>query len=335
MTDSSRIAVLGAGSWGTALAVHLAGAGHGVALWGHRAERLERIALERENRRYLPGTRFPASLCVEPDLKKAVARSQYVVVAVPSHGFAGVLDAVAGPLRPGCIVSWATKGLERGSGRFLSELLAERLGDSYPAAVISGPSFAVEVAAGMPTALTVASPRQNVAESVANLLHHAALRAYTTDDVLGVQLGGAAKNVMAIAAGISDGLGFGANARAAIITRGLAEMMRVGLLAGGRSETLTGLAGLGDLVLTCTDDKSRNRRFGLALGRGVDQDTARERIGQVVEGAEAARELQRLGEVHGCELPITEQVNAVLFDNRTPRAAVEALLARERRAEHE
>jgi glycerol-3-phosphate dehydrogenase (NAD(P)+) len=230
--------------------------------------------------------------------------------------------------------AWATKGLERGSGRFLLAIVHDHFGEGFPAAAISGPSFAIEVASGQPTALTVAAKDPRVATEVAELLHGGAMRAYTSDDLTGVQLGGAAKNVIAIAAGISDGLGFGANARAALITRGLAEMVRLGVLAGGRADTLTGLAGLGDLVLTSTDDKSRNRRFGLALGRGVGQQTAKKEIGQVVEGADAARELLRLGQSLGCELPITEQVNAVLFDGRTPRSAVEALLARERRAEH-
>jgi len=327
--------VLGAGSWGTALAIHLARTGHRVSLWGHRPQHIEALVAERQNSRYLSGIAFPERLKPEASLSAAVEGATFIIVAVPSHAFSETLDTLAPAMPEKTLLAWATKGLERGSGRFLLDLIHERFGPRFPAAAISGPSFAIEVAAGQPTALTVAAEDPGVATSVAKLIHDDSLRAYTSNDVIGVQLGGAAKNVIAIAAGICDGLGFGANARAALITRGLAEMVRLGVLAGGRSDTLTGLAGLGDLVLTCTDDKSRNRRFGLALGRGVDQATARAEIGQVVEGAEATQELLRLGESLECELPITEQVNSVLFHGRTPRSAVEALLARQRRAEHE
>ena len=229
--------------------------------------------------------------------------------------------------------AWATKGLEPGGGRFLHEVTAEILGAAWPAAVISGPSFAGEVARGLPTAVTVASTDAAHARRVAILLHGSNLRAYTSSDVIGVELGGAVKNVLAIAAGIADGLGFGANARAALITRGLAEMARLGRAVGGQRETFMGLAGLGDLVLTCTDDQSRNRRFGLAIGRGETAEAACAAIGQVVEGAATAREALRLAHRHGVDMPITEQVNAVLYHGQDPRRAVELLLARDLKPE--
>jgi glycerol-3-phosphate dehydrogenase (NAD(P)+) len=240
-------------------------------------------------------------------------------------------------LRPhlpnGAGFAWATKGLEPGGGRFLHEVTAEILGAAWPAAVISGPSFAGEVARGLPTAVTVASRDAAHARRVAALLHGSNLRAYTSADVIGVELGGAVKNVLAIAAGIADGLGFGANARAALITRGLAEMARLGLAVGGQRETFMGLAGIGDLVLTCTDDQSRNRRFGLAIGRGETAEAAFAAIGQVVEGAATVREALRLARRHQVEMPITEQVDEVLYHGQDPRRAVEILLARDPKPE--
>jgi glycerol-3-phosphate dehydrogenase (NAD(P)+) len=223
--------------------------------------------------------------------------------------------------------------LEHGSGRFLHQVTAQLLGENWPAAVISGPSFAREVAAGMPTAVTVASRDVGYARQVAALLHGSNLRAYTSEDVIGVELGGAVKNVLAIAVGVSDGLGFGANARAALITRGLAEMVRLGEVVGGRRETFMGLAGIGDLVLTCTDDQSRNRRFGLAIGRGQTAAEACAAIGQVVEGIVTTREIMRLARRYRVEMPITEQVDQVLDQGRDPRQAVEALLARDLKPE--
>ncbi len=331
--DSVSIGVLGAGSWGTALALLLARNGHRVRLWGHRPAHLAQIAKARCNDRYLPGVPFPAGLRVCPELSECVGASDLLLVVVPSHSYRVTLSQASPYLVAGAGVVWATKGLEHGSGQFLHQVTAEVIGEDHPTAIVSGPSFAREVAADLPTAMTVASYIPSFAETVADLLHARSMRAYTSRDVVGVELGGAVKNALAIAAGISDGLGFGANARAALVTRGLAEMVRLGSAVGGRRETFMGLAGLGDLVLTCTDDQSRNRRFGLALGAGQDLDTARSAIGQVVEGAATAHEIMRLANQHGVDMPITEQVDRVVRGIRTPREAVETLLAREPKPE--
>jgi glycerol-3-phosphate dehydrogenase (NAD(P)+) len=256
-----------------------------------------------------------------------------VIVAVPSHAYRGCLLAARDLLPPECPLVWATKGLEHGSGRFLHEVTEEILGSNNPQAIISGPSFAREVAAGLPTAITVASADGDFATRLARQLHGDGLRAYSSTDVIGVEVGGAVKNVLAIAAGISDGLGYGANSRSALITRGLAEVVRLGVAVGGLQETFMGLAGLGDLVLTCTDDQSRNRRFGLAIGSGAALDKARDDIGQVVEGAATAREIMRLAGSLEVDMPICEQVDRVVHHGLAPRRAVDALLAREPRAE--
>ena len=333
MLVAARVAVLGAGSWGTALALLLARNGHDVRLWGHDPEEVAPLCRERENRRYLPGVPFPARLNAGADLVEALAGVELVLVAVPSHAYGATLVRLW-PLLPATAgFAWATKGLEHGSGRFLHEVTLDVLGRDRPTAVISGPSFAVEVACGLPTAVTVAAWDVAHARRVAAVLHGSNLRAYTSSDVIGVELGGAVKNVLAIAAGIADGLGFGANARAALITRGLAEMVRLGVAVGGQRETFMGLAGIGDLVLTCTDDQSRNRRFGLAIGRGDSAEAASAAIGQVVEGAATVREIRRLARRHGVELPITEQVDAVLYHGQSPRRAVENLLARDPKPE--
>lgn len=328
------VTVLGGGSWGTALAVALARNGHAVRLWAHRAEHVEAMRGARENPRFLPGTGFPAGLAPTVELEDAVSGAGAVLVAVPSHAYAQTLRKLAECFKAETGLAWATKGLDHVSGRFLHDVTAEVLGRDCRCAVVSGPSFAREVAQGLPTAITVASVHQEFAERTAALLRGPRLRAYTTTDVVGVELGGALKNVMAIAAGISDGLGFGANARAALITRGLAEMVRLGHEAGARAETLMGLAGLGDLVLTCTDDQSRNRRFGLALGQGHAPESAFARVGQVVEGAAAVSAAVTLAAAHGVEMPISEQVNEVVHQGKAPRLAVEALLARDPKTEH-
>ncbi|HEX2083223.1 MAG TPA: NAD(P)H-dependent glycerol-3-phosphate dehydrogenase, partial [Xanthomonadaceae bacterium] len=267
------VAVLGAGSWGTALAALIARHGHRTVLWGRDPAAIGAIARDRENPRYLPGVHLPDTLAATDDLAAALAGCDLVLVAVPSHAFAETLRALA-PLRPAHAgVAWATKGFEPGSGRFLHEVAGEVLGPAVPLAVVTGPSFAKEVAAGLPTALTVhgsdeSAEHQNFAQIVADVLHGPAFRAYTGSDMRGAELGGAMKNVLAVATGVADGMSLGLNARAGLITRGLNEMLRLNVAIGGRPETLMGLAGLGDLVLTCTGDLSRNRRLGLALGRG-------------------------------------------------------------------
>jgi glycerol-3-phosphate dehydrogenase (NAD(P)+) len=328
----ARIAVLGAGSWGTALAVLLARNGADVRLWGHLAADIDRLRADRENRQFLPGVPFPDGIEPLTDLHAAVGDVDEVLLVVPSHAFRAVAEALAPVLARGVAVSWATKGFEPETGLLLHEVAAEVL-PGRPLAVLSGPSFAGEVAQGLPTAITVASTDPSHAARVAGYLHGETFRAYTSDDVVGVQVGGAAKNVMAIAAGIADGLGFGANSRAALITRGLAEITRLGLALGGRPETFMGLAGLGDLTLTCTDNQSRNRRMGLALARGLGIAEARAEIGQEVEGVATAREVYRKSKALGVEMPITEQTYRVLYEGLAPLAAVQVLLGRRQRPE--
>ncbi len=325
------VAVLGAGSWGTALAIEL-GRHQPVLLWSHSAQEVAALARDRENRHYLPGVPFPESLQMEADLGAALAAAAEVLVVVPSHAFAGLLARIAelAPELPA--LCWATKGFDPESGGLLSEVAAHYLPHAGRA-VLSGPTFAAEVARGLPTAITVAADDPALAERLARRLRSDHFRPYTATDLVGVQVGGAAKNVMAIAAGISDGLGFGANARAALITRGLSEITRLGLALGGEKETFMGLAGLGDLVLTCTDDQSRNRRLGLALAAGQDVAEARAAIGQEVEGINTAREVWHKARELGIEMPITEQTYRVLYEGLDPRQAVHNLLARQMRAE--
>ncbi len=327
------VAVLGAGSWGTALAMHLARQGHRVRLWGRDPEAMAAMAEANCNTRYLPDAPFPPGLEPTADLDAALRESSCWLVVVPSQAFREMLQKLAPYRDDARVLVWATKGLEEHSGQWLHQVVAEEMGVNFPCAVISGPSFAKEVARGLPTALTVASTPPGVAERVAEWFHGERMRVYLSDDVLGVQLGGAFKNVLAIAAGISDGLGFGANARAALITRGLAELMRLGDAAGARRETLMGLSGLGDLVLTCTDDQSRNRRLGLALGRGESLDAALAAIGQAVEGARTARMAVSKAAELGVDMPICHQVHRVLYVGHSAIEAVGELLGRDQKPE--
>jgi glycerol-3-phosphate dehydrogenase (NAD(P)+) len=331
--NPDAISILGAGSWGTALAIRLAANETPVSLWGHQPQFMQTLAQARENHEFLPGITFPRGLVIQPDLPEAVRASRDLLLVVPSHAFREVLTQIRKLLMPGARIAWATKGLEQGGGKFMSDVLEEVLGTSYPTAVISGPTFAQEVARGLPTALTVASTNAAFANAIATRLHGESMRVYTSDDVLGVQLGGTVKNVLAIASGITDGLALGANSRAALITRGLAEIMRLGDAMGARRETLMGLAGVGDLILTCTDDLSRNRRLGLALGRGTALDIAVREIGQVVEGFNTAREVVQLARKYRVEMPISEQVYRVLHEGLAPEQAVQNLLSRDIRSE--
>lgn len=302
-------------------------------LWGRDAAQMTAMAATRENVRYLPGHRFPDSLIPERDFDAALEGVRDVLVVVPSHAFRPMLTQLAPHLPDGARVAYAVKGFEPGTGKLPHRVAAEALGENRSTAVLSGPTFAQEVAAFQPTAIVAASADAAFAESLTCALHHGWFRTYTTDDVVGVEVGGAVKNVLAIAAGISDGLGFGANARTALITRGLSETARLGVALGGRQETFLGLTGLGDLVLTCTDDQSRNRRFGLALARGVGRESAERGIGQVVEGIGAAAEVARLAGKLNVEMPISEQVHAILYQDLAPRDAFEVLMAREQKAE--
>lgn len=333
MVARDAIAVLGAGSWGTALAVLIARNGHPTLLWGHDPARLAMLAHERANQRYLPGVVFPDLLQVREDLLAVAHEAAHLLAVVPSHAFRATLEAIKPCLPNTAIVAWGTKGLEPATGRLLSQVADEVLGVQHPVGVISGPTFAREVAQGLPTAVTVAARDLATAEVIAQWLHGERVRTYTSTDLLGVELGGAIKNVLAIATGISDGLGLGANARAALITRGLAEMQRLVAAIGGRPETVMGLAGVGDLVLTCTDNQSRNRQVGLALGKGRKLQVTLAEIGQVAEGVATAREVRGLAQRLKVDMPITEQVYRVLFEGLAPQSAVEALLKREARPE--
>lgn len=333
MTTRATVAVLGAGSWGTALAALLCGNGITTRLWGRDAGALARIATDHRNQRYLPDLQLPAELACVPDLAEALRNVDMALVAVPSHAFHAMLEDAAPLLPKRAGYAWATKGFEPGTGRFLHELVAERL-PGTPAAVVTGPSFAREVAAGMPTAVTVHSADDAFAHRVAELLHSHTFRAYTGNDMLGAELGGAMKNVLAVATGVADGMQLGLNTRAGLITRGMNEMLRLGAALGAQPQTLMGLAGLGDLVLTCTGQLSRNYRFGFALGQGVPLQQALADIGQVVEGAVTADEVMRLAARHGLDLPISQHVQAVLRGDMTPTGALHSLLARERKPEY-
>ncbi|TAN46763.1 MAG: NAD(P)-dependent glycerol-3-phosphate dehydrogenase [Methylococcaceae bacterium] len=331
--SAESIAILGAGSWGTALALTAARNGHRVVLWGHNAQHMADMAASCCNSRYLPDTPLPESLTLTADLASAVAGADFLLLAVPSHAFRATLERLHAFHTAGTTIAWATKGLDPDSGGLLQQTVAEVFSPDTAMALLSGPTFAREVAQGLPTAITLAANQPVFAERLARIFHSPTFRVYTSSDLIGAQLGGAVKNVLAIAAGISDGLGYGANTRAALVTRGLAEMMRLGQALGAHSETLMGLAGLGDLVLTCTDNQSRNRRMGLALGQNQTQAEALAGIGQEVEGVAAAREVYRLAQCHGVEMPITEQVYHVLHEGLAPEAAVYNLLNREPKAE--
>jgi len=331
---SPKIAVLGAGSWGTALALQLDRSGSRSLLWDRDTENLEQIRLTRLNQRYLPGIHIPETIVVESDQLAAVAAADHVLVATPSHGFAAVLKAIREVLVPGQGVAWACKGFEPGSGRLLHQVAMELLPSETPLAIVTGPSFAKEVAMNLPTAVTVAGTDSVFTKVMAGALHGGRFRAYTSEDMIGAELGGAVKNVMAVATGICDGMQLGDNARAALITRGLAEMMRLGAALNARPETLMGLAGAGDLILTCTGDLSRNRQLGLKLGKGKSLEQALAEIGQVVEGVNSAAEVHRLSIQHKVNMPITEQVNGIIHHGWDPAEGVAALMAREQKAEY-
>lgn len=321
--------VIGAGSYGTALAITLARNGHSVILWGHEPQHIAQLQQDRKNQAFLPDVPFPDTLQLESDLARAVNTSRDILVVVPSHVFGDVLRQIKPFLRADARIVWATKGLEAETGRLLADVAKEALGDAIPLAVISGPTFAKELAAGLPTAIAVASSDPLFTDDLQKLLHCGkSFRVYSNPDFVGVQLGGAVKNVIAIGAGMSDGIGFGANARTALITRGLAEMTRLGAALGAEPSTFMGMAGLGDLVLTCTDNQSRNRRFGIMLGEGKSVDEAQNLIGQVVEGYRNTKEVWILAQRCGVEMPITEQIYQVLYAGKNAREAALALLSR-------
>lgn len=334
MATKPTIAVIGAGSWGTALALQLARSGNDVRLGGvFEIDLLEAMVTDRENVRYLPGAKFPPNLSAFPILAECLDGIRDVLVVVPSHGLRATLTTALEHLIPDARICWATKGFELHSGKLPHQVAAEVLGDERAVAVLSGPTFAKEVGEGLPTAMTIASNDETFGQDLAAAISGENFRAYTSDDMVGVEVGGAIKNVLAIGAGMCDGLGFGANARVALITRGLVELMRLGVALGAKQETMMGLAGMGDLVLTCTDNLSRNRRMGLALASGKTVEEAKAEIQQVVEGVLAAEAVKEVAEKLAIEMPICNQVYRILYEGVSPREAVGELMGRELKAE--
>jgi len=327
-TLSQPIAILGAGSWGTALALHLSRRGQTVQLWTFDKKHGEDLQADHVNNRYLPNHPFPDTLHPTTNLATAIQNVKDILIAVPSVGFRDTVTSLKPILKPGMRIAWATKGLDEATGQLLHDVIAELLDHHHSTAVLAGPSFASEVALEQPTAVVIASQDLAFAHDLLTRFNTPLFRIYLSDDIPGVEIGGAVKNVLAIATGISDGMGFGSNARCALITRGLAEMMRLGHKLGGHFETFTGLAGLGDLILTCTDDQSRNRRFGLALGQGKNAAQAEKEIGQVVEGKRNAELVVQLAKKHKVEMPITESVWQILQGKSTPKQAMQDLLTR-------
>lgn len=324
----SALSVFGAGSYGTALAVAAALKGLPVTLWARSAEKAALMQQQRQNPYYLKDIPFPDTLSVTSDLQQAAAAAPIVLIVVPSHSFGDLLAQLKPLLQADQRVCWATKGLDLESGRLLSELAAEILGGDRPFCALSGPTFARELAAGLPTAIAVSGSSADFCAEICRLMHSSTFRLYQTADFIGLQLGGAVKNVIAIGAGMSDGLGYGANARTALISRGLVEMQRLGVAMGATERCFSGLSGLGDLILTCTDNQSRNRRFGMMLGQGLSAEEALQRIGQVVEGLTMTRIIYCLIQRYGVDMPICSEIHAVLYAGKSARAAAAALLSR-------
>lgn len=315
------------------MAIMIARAGHHVTLWGHDPAHIEALRRDRSNVQFLPGTAFPDTLSLSDDLAQTVAEHSFLMIAVPSHAFRETLLKCQPHLQKNTTVSWLTKGFETDTGLLAHEVVYEVLGKETPMALISGPSFALEVAQNLPTAVIVASPDIGVATRVANTLRTPTFLTYPSNNIASAEIGGAMKNILAIAAGISDGLGFGANARAALITLGLTEMVQLGNVYNCSESSFLGLAGVGDLVLTCTDDKSRNRRFGLLLGQGKTMDHAKKVIGQEVEGIHAAHEVYTICQKWSLDMPICIQIYRILFEKIAPEVAVKNLLSRAQRVD--
>lgn len=321
-----NISVLGAGAWGTAMAISLS-THHRVTLWGRNETQLAEMATTRTNQHYLPDVNLPDVLSLSSDFDAAIEAADLLVVAVPVSALRATLQRIAQRSAPTAVL-WLCKGFEARTSLLPHQVVAQVLPATFPRGVLSGPSFALEVARGQPTALTLGSDDAEFARQTASALHHARLRVYTCNDVIGVEVGGAVKNVLAIAAGIADGLGFGYNARAALITRGLAEISRLGLKLGGKGETLGGLSGAGDLILTCTGNLSRNRQVGLLLAQGLSLPDILEQLGHVAEGVYTVREVHRLATQLAVDMPICETVHSILYENIPAATAVEALLNR-------
>ena len=325
----ARITVVGAGSWGTALAIQLARNHHDVQLWGRNSEAMAVLSSTRCNEQYLPTILFPRHLQVALELEVALAHCDWVLIAVPSHGFRDAIMAIKERVALNTPLCWATKGLDSHDGALLSHVASEILGESWPITMVSGPSFAKEVALSLPTAVVLVGTHQDLLHDMQHCFHSDYFRVYTSEDMVGVQVASAVKNVIAIATGVCDGLNLGANARAALMTRGLAEITRLGLAMGGEQSSFMGLAGMGDLILTCTDNQSRNRRFGLALAQGADPKMAMTSIGQVVEGCSNSALVLQLAQRLKVDMPIVAAVAAVVAGQLTVDGAVQQLLARE------
>ena len=330
-----KIAVLGAGSWGTALAIQLCLDGDEVRMWDHNAERAAQMQRERENTRYVPGVPLPENLTVSGDLAWVLDERDVVVEVVPSQVVREVMTTALPHLPRGAVVCCASKGIERGSLMTMEEVLIDVLPTDMHDRLcfLAGPSFAKEVARGMPAAVVVAARHEDTARTMADALHGGALRVYHTDDIVGAELGGALKNIIAIACGVADGVGLGLNARAALITRGLAEITRLAVARGGNPLTLAGLAGMGDLVLTATGDLSRNRRVGLALGQGRTLDDILDELGEVAEGVITTDTARQLAAREGVEMPITREIYGMLYEQKPVHVALRDLLGRQRKAE--
>ena len=328
----TNAAVLGAGSWGTALAIQLASNGHQVRAWDHDAELITALNADGENKRYLPSNKFPTTLSAVKNLEDAIEDADFILSVVPSYAMRVACEQLK-PLPHAKKFIWATKGFEKQTKMMMHQVVEDVLGKEINSAVLSGPSFAKEVAESLPTAVTLASSDIEYAKELASYFHSDSFRVYASDDVIGVELGGTVKNVLAIAAGIIDGLGFGANARAALVTRGLAEMMRLGVALKANPQTLMGLAGMGDLVLTCTDDQSRNRRLGLALAQGKTAQQYMDELGQAVEGFHAAQVVNDIAKDHNVDMPICNQVWNVLSEKIDLKTAIAQLLGREMKQE--
>ncbi|WP_196138900.1 NAD(P)H-dependent glycerol-3-phosphate dehydrogenase [Aliikangiella sp. G2MR2-5] len=335
MTDIFKrpIAVLGAGSFGTALAILLAKNGNPTTLWGRDAKQIEDAKQSGFNAKYLPGVPLPESLELTSCFEAAVKGVQDILVVTPSHAFSSTLVKLKPLVAEDARIVWACKGVEPETAEFLEKRVIEVFGESCAKAVLSGPTFAKELAVGSPTAITLASDNGQFASDLSQRLVNETFRIYLSSDLKGVQFGGAFKNIVAIGAGMADGLGFGANARTALVTRGLAEMMRMGEKLGGRKETFTGMAGLGDLVLTCTDNQSRNRRFGLALGKGASVEQAAKEIGQVVEGVRNTKEVFHLANKLEVDMPICQAIYRIIYENQDPKIAARELLTRDLKVE--
>lgn len=321
------IAIIGAGSYGTALAIRLSNNGNNVLLWGRNKQKILSLKKNRCNQDFLPNIFFPKNLLIETSLKTAIQSSKNILIVVPSLGFKEILKKIKPYLKKDSKIIWATKGLEKKTGRFLHEVAQEILGKKIPLAMIYGPTLAKEVAYGLPTALIVSSSNDQINEELKNFFHfHKNFRVYKNSDIIGVQLGVVLKNIIAIASGISDGMGFGENTRTALITRGFSEMMNLGIIMGASPFTFTGMSGLGDLILTCTSHHSRNRKFGILIGQGHNVKNAKKKINQVIEGYSNIKEIYILSKKFKINMPITKEIYKILYYNKNVIESVKTLL---------